>query len=73
MNEELNKQELNRLAQIGAKDISEQVDPKSIATTIAASVLYCSSAVITSITAVVDVTLAASYLFSCANNPAQCG
>ncbi|MBD7916625.1 hypothetical protein H9660_15965 [Clostridium sp. Sa3CUN1] len=73
MGESLNKQELNRLAQIGSKDVSEQVDPKSIATTIAASILYCTSPIVGTITLVTSVSVEASLLFSCSGNSAQCG
>ena len=73
MNENINKEELNRLAQIGSSDASQEVNPKSIATSIAASILYCSSPVVTTITIVVDLSIGASILFSCSNNTAQCG
>jgi hypothetical protein len=70
MSEDLNKQELNRLAQIGSADASGDVSPNSIGTTIAVSVLYCTSPIISAIS---TISIGASALFSCVNNPAQCG
>ena len=73
MNENINKEELNRLAQIGSSDASQEVNPKSIATSIAASILYCTSPIIETITLISGAAVGASVLFSCTNNPAQCG
>ncbi|OUN49532.1 hypothetical protein B5G18_14745 [Clostridium perfringens] len=72
MGEEINTTQLNELAKIGSNDSMSNPDSKSIATSIAASIAYCSQ-VVSAITVVVDVSLGASILFSCSNNSAQCG
>lgn len=48
------------------------VGTDSILTSIVASILYCTSAVVSAVTAVSAVSIGASTLFSCVNNPAQC-
>lgn len=59
MGENINEKELTDLAQIGAND-SNGASPRGV------------TAVISVISAILDVTFGASILFSCADNPAQC-
>ncbi|OUN49533.1 hypothetical protein B5G18_14750 [Clostridium perfringens] len=69
----MSQAELNELAKIGSSDSMSNPDSKSIATTIVASVLYCTPGIISTISAVSAASVGASTLFSCTNNPAQCG
>jgi aspartate ammonia-lyase len=67
----VNKQELERLASLGAEDSNDDMGTDSIGTTIAASVAYCSP-VVSAITKITPATFTASMLFSCASNSKQC-
>ncbi|MGM8224004.1 hypothetical protein ACSXB0_16110 (plasmid) [Clostridium perfringens] len=68
MHEELNNVELNRLAKVGASDSNGDISTHSIATSIVASVMYCSpsiSTITTVVSAVSTVVSAASTVFGC--------
>lgn len=65
MNETLNSNELEKLAQIGADDSSGGVAPTSIFTSIAATITVCSGAGWASLAATVGVVTQATKLFSC--------
>lgn len=72
MRDNVNMNELERLAKIGSQDDMGDVGTDSIVTSIVASILYCTSVVVSAITAISAVSIGASALFSCVNNPAQC-
>lgn len=65
MNESLNQNELNRLSQIGADDISGEVAPTSVFTSIAATITVCTGASWASLAASVATVTQATKLFSC--------
>lgn len=54
------KNELERLSQIGANDSTDIPSPQSL------------TEIISAISVITDVTFGASLLFSCSSNPAQC-
>lgn len=72
----INENELNRLAEIGSSDGTDTPSPRSIASTIAVTILYCTStvwSVISAISTVSGASVEASVLFSCSGNSQQCG
>ena len=65
MNEILNQSELDKLAQVGADDTMGEVAPRSIFTSIAATITVCTPASWASLATSVATVTQATKLFSC--------
>ena len=68
----IDTKELERLAQVGSGDSVNEVKPDSVFTSIAATIMVCTSPAWASLASAATTSIAASTLYSCANNPKVC-